>query len=250
MNREQTIEAIKVMQAWVDGKACQYNCDAHGWRDFDGDDCPWNLPDARYRIKPEPRTLYFAEFSNGMLSRNPLDEAEISRYGDPRVIRSTKLVKFVEVVEDEAKPIQPPPPPPRTGPLVIGDRVKFIGNLKDVPVGTLATVTATHPADPTVGVEFDGGKRHKGFTVWRTSLERVTDPQWAHEFDVGDSGFTVGGWGYQVMAKDDVSTSDGGKRLIQVLHDHDRGLWWHAIDGKHGRQLGFDLLPPPPKAGL
>lgn len=248
MNHAATVKAISVMQASLEGKTIQALNEHNQWEDCPADSSPaWHWATTAYRVKPSgPRTRWIVTDGVGN---------ETLYFHDPSqglAVLET-AAKFVEVMEDEAKPIQPPPPPPpppRTGPLVIGDRVKFIGNLKDVPVGTLATVTAANPNDPTVGVEFDGGKRHKGFTVWRTSLERVTDPQWTHEFDVGDSGFTVGGWGYQVMYKDNVATSDGGKRLIQVLHDHDRGLWWHAIDGKHGRKLGFDLLPPPPKAGL
>lgn len=195
MNREQTIEAIKVMQAWVDGKTIQVKGDGDTtWADagsveIESRQPGWQWKTNVYRIKPEPRTVYLAEFSNGALDRHLLDEHEVRRYADPRMI-PTRLVKFVEVMEDEAKGASipavkavPPQHLPGTGPLVIGDRVQFTGSLQGIPKGSLATVTAANPTDPTVGVEFDGGQRHKGFTVWRTSLERVNDPSPPEEYD-------------------------------------------------------------------
>ena len=51
MTREQTIEAIRVMQAYVDGKEveCKY---PYGWDRIDQPNWNWNNLD--YRIKPTP----------------------------------------------------------------------------------------------------------------------------------------------------------------------------------------------------
>lgn len=52
MNREETIEAIKVMQAWVDGKKVQVFVRGNWYDVIDSD---WDWSDHAYRIKPEPR---------------------------------------------------------------------------------------------------------------------------------------------------------------------------------------------------
>lgn len=51
MTREETIEAIKVMQAWVDGKTIE--CYDWGWRECDSTHVNWRFPDQLYRIKPK-----------------------------------------------------------------------------------------------------------------------------------------------------------------------------------------------------
>lgn len=50
MTREETIEAIKVMQAFVDGKEVQ--CLAHNKEWITTDQPAWNFPSYIYRIKP------------------------------------------------------------------------------------------------------------------------------------------------------------------------------------------------------
>jgi hypothetical protein len=50
MNREQTIEAIKVMQAFVDGKTVECKCGSSGWSELI--DPVWNFDRFQYRIKP------------------------------------------------------------------------------------------------------------------------------------------------------------------------------------------------------
>ena len=53
MTREQTIEAIRVMQAWVDGK--EVECQYHGSETPSNAPNPsWNWFDCTYRIKPTP----------------------------------------------------------------------------------------------------------------------------------------------------------------------------------------------------
>jgi hypothetical protein len=50
MNREQTIEAMKVMQAFVDGKTVECKCGSTGWSELI--DPVWNFQRCEYRIKP------------------------------------------------------------------------------------------------------------------------------------------------------------------------------------------------------
>ena len=51
MNIEQTIEAIKVMQAFVDGKEVEVQLPAGNWETMAPN---WNWDDTEYRIKPTP----------------------------------------------------------------------------------------------------------------------------------------------------------------------------------------------------
>ena len=60
MNKDKTKEAIKVMQAYVDGKAIQYRDISLNWVDC-GDNPKWQWFLTDYRIKPEPR-----EFTLGL----------------------------------------------------------------------------------------------------------------------------------------------------------------------------------------
>lgn len=49
MNREQTIEAIKVMQAWVDGKQLEFRTASTGWQEVKHP--VWDFVCYYYRIK-------------------------------------------------------------------------------------------------------------------------------------------------------------------------------------------------------
>jgi hypothetical protein len=51
MTREQTIECIKVMQAFVDGKEVEVQLPAGNWETMAPN---WNWRDTVYRIKPTP----------------------------------------------------------------------------------------------------------------------------------------------------------------------------------------------------
>lgn len=64
MNREQTIEAIKVMQAWVDGEVVQCYW-ADEWHDMPHYDVNWSLFTHAYRIKPKPMRKYVVIDSYG-----------------------------------------------------------------------------------------------------------------------------------------------------------------------------------------
>ena len=50
MNREQTIEAIRVMQAYVDGKEVEFKWGSMDWNSTDKPEWNWSAYD--YRIKP------------------------------------------------------------------------------------------------------------------------------------------------------------------------------------------------------
>lgn len=69
MNIEQTIEAIRVMQAFVDGKDVEFLYDGK-WAIIYGP--RWNWDDAYYRIKPTPvlRPWTADEVPLGMQARN------------------------------------------------------------------------------------------------------------------------------------------------------------------------------------
>jgi len=51
MNREQTKEAIRIMQAFVDGKEVEVQLPAGNWETMAPN---WNWRDTEYRIKPTP----------------------------------------------------------------------------------------------------------------------------------------------------------------------------------------------------
>ena len=50
MTREQTIEAIRIMQAWVDGKEVEFKWGSMYWNSTDKPEWNWSAYD--YRIKP------------------------------------------------------------------------------------------------------------------------------------------------------------------------------------------------------
>lgn len=58
MTREETVERIKVMQAFVDGKQIQYKEDDGKWKDVK--DPMWSSIN-EYRIKPEPKYRPFKD---------------------------------------------------------------------------------------------------------------------------------------------------------------------------------------------
>jgi len=56
MNRAETAEAIKVMQAWVNGATVQTACvSADDWRDSDYPQWAWTC--RKYRTKPAPKVV-------------------------------------------------------------------------------------------------------------------------------------------------------------------------------------------------
>ena len=55
MTREQTIEAIRVMQAYVDGKEVEFKWGSMDWNSTDKPEWNWSAYD--YRIKPTAKLL-------------------------------------------------------------------------------------------------------------------------------------------------------------------------------------------------
>ncbi len=64
MNIEQTKEALEVMQAFVDGKPCEWR--SRGltiWKEIGTPS--WDFVKNEYRIKPVPKEIWVNEFSDG-----------------------------------------------------------------------------------------------------------------------------------------------------------------------------------------
>jgi hypothetical protein len=88
MTREEAKKLVPIVQAFADGKTIQLRTGV-GWQDIE--DPVFAGPISIYRIKPEPRRLYFIELKSGKLRL----------YGDcpPRMDAKTEDEKFVEFVE-------------------------------------------------------------------------------------------------------------------------------------------------------
>lgn len=98
MDREQTIAAIAVMQAFVDGKTIQarpnsWAYGSNGWEDVS--DPSWNIAAVEYRISPEPRVIYVGELRSGNISLFwHSDVVELS--SNPEI---SNIRKFIEVLD-------------------------------------------------------------------------------------------------------------------------------------------------------
>lgn len=96
MNREQTKEAIKVMQHWADGGDCQGRMRPNGeWGpSFDP---AWDWFEYDYRIKPKPlegwATVVNGCITTSLYQSKAFAEGLLTGYSDRRV------VKFREVTE-------------------------------------------------------------------------------------------------------------------------------------------------------
>tara|TARA_R110000822_G_scaffold111814_2_gene242627 strand:+ start:928 stop:1278 length:351 start_codon:yes stop_codon:yes gene_type:complete len=80
MNREQTIEAIRIMQAFVDGKEVQVQLPAGNWETMAPN---WNWRDTDYRIKLTPvlRPWTADEVPLGAVMRHKIDVSYRSLIG-------------------------------------------------------------------------------------------------------------------------------------------------------------------------
>lgn len=58
MNREQTIEAIKVMQAWLDGKKVEFRWNKSDWHQAGPGNLSWDWDSTEYRIAREPLEVW------------------------------------------------------------------------------------------------------------------------------------------------------------------------------------------------
>ena len=91
MNREETIEAIKVMQAFVDGEdiQCSFRASQDAWEQMEPE---WQWAIYRYRSVPKPREWYLAR----------KDIPESGHYGH-RVYLTTcdhsENIDFIKIVE-------------------------------------------------------------------------------------------------------------------------------------------------------
>lgn len=97
MNIEETKEAIKVMQAFVDGKIVQYKQPALDcWYDLVDINPIWNWGCVNYRIKPEPKEIWVNEY-DGCWGIVHGTKEEAKNRADRDATR--KAVRYREVME-------------------------------------------------------------------------------------------------------------------------------------------------------
>lgn len=90
MNREQTAEAIKVMQGFVDGKPveCRNRSSVEPWRaPYDSEGASWNWPTFEYRLAPPKPWYRVALFRTGGLGVATLAETESTWGSAPTFVR-------------------------------------------------------------------------------------------------------------------------------------------------------------------
>ena len=97
MTPEQTKAAIEVMQAYVDGKTVEVsNSNVNNWMEVAGTISPvWNWDEFRYRIKPEPRTIWVNEYGGSDVAHKTEEDAWDG--ARPQAVRTA--VKYVEVTD-------------------------------------------------------------------------------------------------------------------------------------------------------
>ncbi len=97
MNREETQEAIKVMQAYVDGAEIQWQGGiTKKWRDFEDDDFPkWTWSHEAYRIKPKPREFWIKASDLPKHGGFGVNAYVTNTQGNP----TTPFIKVREVIE-------------------------------------------------------------------------------------------------------------------------------------------------------
>lgn len=80
MTREETIAAIAVMQAWVDGKSIQFESPIDAkWIDLSPSKPVWDWNGANYRIKPEPLTIFVNQYGSDLSGTHYLSKADAIR---------------------------------------------------------------------------------------------------------------------------------------------------------------------------
>lgn len=103
MTRDETIAAIAVMQAFVDGNTVQFKSPIDdSWSDLAADQLSetwpvWNWCGATYRVKPEPRVIFATAYVRegspyGGIYRSKDEATEWLNSGG-------EVIKFVEVME-------------------------------------------------------------------------------------------------------------------------------------------------------
>lgn len=95
MTKERTLEQIKVMQAWVDGKTIQKSCACFPWVD----DAPvWDCVHYDYRVKPKPRTIWVSFHHDGTPGLVTESEEIAKRW---KSSCTNSIVKFTEVLDGQ-----------------------------------------------------------------------------------------------------------------------------------------------------
>lgn len=98
MNRDDTTEAIKVMQAWADGKTVQVSVNGE-WRSIaPWEELGWSWDRFEYRIKPEPRVVYGLVDHQGRLGSGLYNEAD-AKSAVAANNSWAYMRKFIEVIE-------------------------------------------------------------------------------------------------------------------------------------------------------
>lgn len=100
MNKEETKQAILVMQAFVDGKEIEVMQLKRLGRYYVTGHPTWDWSEYDYRIKPEPRVFYIAENIDGTFE--DIQEGDIWPGGlvvTKHPEKYKKTIKLVEVLE-------------------------------------------------------------------------------------------------------------------------------------------------------
>ena len=95
MNREETIEAIKVMQAFVDGEVIKTSINDVDYKS-DGLLPVWNWYGHKYHVKPKPIVVWVALSNNGKPMRDHYPDKEDTEMGYGDRDDFWKAVKLVE----------------------------------------------------------------------------------------------------------------------------------------------------------
>lgn len=89
MNREETKQAIEVMQAYVDGAEIEFQLSDESW-------CPastpnWDHDTTEYRIKPSPREFWIADVEDEF--RKVLCSGQIDLSADHQYIKVREVLE-------------------------------------------------------------------------------------------------------------------------------------------------------------
>jgi len=92
VDKLETMEAIKIMDAYCDGKEIEANYGS-GWVSIN--DPAWQFGDFKYRIKRKPKVIYVNEYSPGYAHYDTFAEAIANAHKN-----CTRIgVKYIEVIE-------------------------------------------------------------------------------------------------------------------------------------------------------
>jgi len=99
MKRSEAKEFLFLIQEWAEGKTLQFKTyGSDRWVDVSDDDCvAFNADPSRYRIKPEPRTFYAVEYSDGSIGFVCYSKEERDAFNSRG---RAKPITLVEVLDD------------------------------------------------------------------------------------------------------------------------------------------------------